>query len=255
MKFIRFLKSLRVRQKNSPITIRHIIPSMLTSGHLFCGMFSIILAFNGRFVPAAWMVIFALIFDVLDGRTARLLKSGSQFGQEYDSLSDLVSFGVAPAMILYVATLKNLGIAGVIATAFFALCVALRLARYNVMKAPVGPYQGLPCPPAGLFLLSFIMAGLPVEKFAAMLAFATVIIGFLMLSSVPYSSLKKMTKKSANKKRCFMFLAGVLLTLVLLREVGFMALLSVYLVSGLLRFDWEHWMMLHPEETAEERIG
>ena len=252
---MRFLRALRVRQKNSPITIRHIIPSMLTSGHLFCGMFSIILAFNGRFVPAAWMIIFALVFDILDGRTARLLKSGSQFGQEYDSLSDLVSFGVAPAVILYAATLKTLGIAGVIVTAFFTLCVALRLARYNVMKAPVGPYQGLPCPPAGLFLLSFIMAGLPVESYPGMMAFATVVIGFLMLSSIPYSSLKKMTKASANKKRCFLFIGVASLTIVLLREIGFMALLSVYLISGLLRFDWEYWMMLHPEDTPKERIS
>ena len=254
---MKFLKSLRVKhgKESTPITLKQIIPSVLTSGHLFCGMFSIILAFNGRFVPAAWLVIFALIFDILDGRTARVLRSGSHFGQEYDSLSDLVSFGVAPAMIIYTAILKDLGTTGAVITSFFTLCVALRLARYNVMKAPVGPYQGLPCPPAGLFLLSFIMAGLPVENFPVVIALATVIIGFLMLSSIPYSSLKKMTRASANKKRCFLFLGGVSLIFVLLQEAALLLLLSVYLISGLLRFDWEQWMMLPTEDTAKEHTN
>ena len=214
-------------------------------------MFSIILAFNERFVPAAWMVIFALIFDIMDGRIARILKCGSQFGQEYDSLSDLISFGVAPAVIIYAATLKSLGIFGAIITAFFTLCVALRLARYNVMHAPPGPYHGLPCPPAGLFLLSFIMAGARVETFPVIIAFLTVTVGFLMLSGIPYSSLKKLTRANANKKRCTMFLGGISLSFILLQEWAFFVLLSVYLISGLLRFDWEAWLTLLNTEDAK----
>ena len=249
------MKFLRVRQgkkSRKPIPFKHIIPNMVTSGNLLCGMFSLILTFNGRFVPAAWMVFFAVIFDGLDGKVARSLGGGTHFGLEYDSLADLVSFGVAPGMMMYAACLKDFGgIVGAMIACFFALCVGLRLARFNVVHVP-GPFQGLPSPAGGLFVSSFALAGISLEAMPAMMAVVLVMTGFLMVSSVPYANLKKLTKASANMKKCFLVLGVVSLSFVLLHGAAPLVFFSVYIVSGLLRFDWEEWLLLHTEDVAEE---
>ena len=151
---------------------RQIAPNMVTSGNLLCGLFSLMLTMSGRYVPAAWLIFFAVIFDGLDGKVARMLGGGSQFGLEFDSLADLVSFGVAPALLLYHAFLKGwTGVLGPVVACFFALCVALRLARFNVVHIP-GPFQGLPCPAGGLFIASFILEPLGFVVTAALLMFA-----------------------------------------------------------------------------------
>ena len=106
---MKFFRAKQGKKSRTPIPFRQIIPNMVTSGNLLCGMFSLILAFDGRFVPAAWMVFFAVIFDGLDGKMARILGGGSQFGMEYDSLADLVSFGVAPAIMMYAMSLRGFG--------------------------------------------------------------------------------------------------------------------------------------------------
>ena len=249
MKFLRVRQGKKIR---NPIPFRKIIPNMVTSGNVLCGMFSIILTFNGRFVPAAWMVFFAVIFDGLDGKMARILGGGTHFGLEYDSLADVISFGVAPAMLMYAAFLKGFGgIVGAIIACFFALCVALRLARFNVVHMP-GPFQGLPCPAGGLFVSSFVLAGLHLETEPLMIAVVIVATGFLMISSVPYANLKKLTKASANRKKCFLVLGVLTLGFVLLHEATPLAFFVVYIVSGLLRFDWEKWLLLRTEEAAEE---
>ena len=109
-------------------------------------------------MPAAWLIFFATIFDGLDGKVARSLGGGSQFGLEFDSLADLVSFGVAPGLLFYLTSLRGFGgIFGAVAACFFVLCVALRLARFNVIHVP-SPFQGLPSPAGGLFAASFVLA-------------------------------------------------------------------------------------------------
>ena len=102
---MRFLKRHRIRRK--PLAFRQIAPNMVTSGNLLCGLFSVMLAIEGRFVPAAWLIFFATIFDGLDGKVARSLGGGSQFGLEFDSLADLVSFGVAPGLLFYLVNLAD----------------------------------------------------------------------------------------------------------------------------------------------------
>ena len=124
--------------KKKPMEFKHILPNMVTSGNLLCGLFSLILVLHGRYVPAAWLVFFAVIFDGFDGKVARMLGGGSQFGMEFDSLADLVSFGVAPAILLYEVSMRGLHFAGAVVSCFFALCVALRLARFNVVHVPCG---------------------------------------------------------------------------------------------------------------------
>jgi CDP-diacylglycerol--serine O-phosphatidyltransferase len=214
-------------------------------------MFSLMLTFNGRFGPAAWLIFFAVVFDGLDGKMARSLGGGSQFGLEYDSLADLVSFGVAPAMMIYVVSLRELGgVLGAMAACFFTLCVALRLARFNVVHVP-GPFQGLPSPAGGLFVASFILA--KAAFFPVMMAVVLVFTGLLMVSSVPYANLKKLNRESADKKKCFVALGLVSLCFLLLRGSAPLALFSLYVVSGFLRFDGGEWL-LRVDDPAEENV-
>jgi CDP-diacylglycerol--serine O-phosphatidyltransferase len=249
MKFFRVKPG---RKKGKPLPFRKIAPNMVTSGNLLCGMFSLMLAFHGRYVPAAWMIFCAVIFDGLDGKVARSLGGGSQFGLEYDSLADLVSFGVAPGMMMYMASLHAFGgIIGAIVACFYALCVALRLARFNVVHVP-GPFQGLPSPAGGLFVASFTLARLPHEPLlvALLLTFS----GLLMVSSIPYANLKKLTRESADRKKCVLVLGLLTALVVAFRSAAPLAFFSVYIVSGFLRFDWGEWLLLPEEEIAEEHV-
>ena len=245
-----FLKIRRImgrKGKKKPMEFRHILPNMVTSGNLLCGLFSLILVLHGRYVPAAWMVFFAVIFDGFDGKVARMLGGGSQFGMEFDSLADLVSFGVAPAILLYEVSMRSLNTAGAVISCFFALCVALRLARFNVVHVP-GPFQGLPCPAGGLFVSSFVIAGL---KFpAAAMAMVMVLTGFLMISSIPYANMKKLTKKTADGMKCLVLFSMMVLSFVFLKKGAPLFLFAMYIVSGLIRFDWGQWL-LKPEARDE----
>src|SRR3989440_1619079 len=110
-----------------------LLPSLLTTGNLFCGFFALLLTVDGRYAEATLAIFVAMIMDMLDGRVARLMKATSQFGVEYDSLADLISFGVAPAFLLYSFALRDLGRPAWFAAFLFVICGALRLARFNVI--------------------------------------------------------------------------------------------------------------------------
>lgn len=235
------------RKGKSPMEIKHILPNMVTSGNLLCGLFSLILTLHGRYVPAAWLVFFAVIFDGFDGKVARMLGGGSQFGLEFDSLADLVSFGVAPSILLYEVALRGLHIGGVVVACFFALCVALRLARFNVVHVP-GPFQGLPCPAGGLFVSSFVIAGVNLPAWA--MACVMALTGCLMISSVPYANMKKLTKKTADKVKCLALFSMFVLSFVFLKSAAPLFLFALYIVGGLVRFDWGQWI-LKPEARDE----
>ena len=123
----------RVDRRVKNIPIKTIIPNMITSGSVFCGVSSLILTAHERFIPAALLICFAVFFDVMDGRVARSLGGSSAFGEELDSLADAISFGVAPAFLIYHAYVGvESGIWGPLTASFFALCGVLRLARFNV---------------------------------------------------------------------------------------------------------------------------
>lgn len=169
--------------------MRSLIPNMLTSLNLVLGMFSIILTFNGEFEKAALFIVGAMIADGLDGRAARYFKVSSEFGKELDSLCDLVSFGVAPAMLSYSYILKAFDVLGYILAALFATCGALRLARFNVNTGVVkGYFMGLPIPAAGCVMATFVMLGHkpPGYWFPIMIT----VFAYLMVSSIRYPDFK-----------------------------------------------------------------
>lgn len=135
-----------------------VIPSAFTLGNLFFGFWSIIQAFNGNFRQAGWFIVFAGILDSLDGRVARRMGTGSRFGAELDSLVDIISFGVAPALLIYFLEFSTAGRYGWIVCFLYLVAVALRLARFNVLshgKPTPGWFVGLPSPAAGMTLATY----------------------------------------------------------------------------------------------------
>ena len=136
----------------------YILPNLFTLAALFGGFYSIVMAMNGSFTLAAYGVLFAMLFDSLDGRVARMTNTQSAFGEQMDSLSDMVSFGVAPALIAYIWALKGVGRWGWIAAFVYCSCAALRLARFNVNTGVVDKrwFQGLPSPAAAALVVGFI---------------------------------------------------------------------------------------------------
>jgi CDP-diacylglycerol--serine O-phosphatidyltransferase len=175
----------------------YLLPNLLTTGNLFCGFYGIIAAVNQDFKTAAIAILFACLFDILDGKVARLTGSNSRFGVEYDSLADLVAFGVAPALLVYLWALKPFGRLGWVAAFLFVACGALRLARFNVQagSAPKKYFVGLPIPGAALMVATTVlffyrMGGSGPTKHFLFLAM-TYVLGFLMVSNVPYNSFKE----------------------------------------------------------------
>ncbi|MEH6434050.1 CDP-diacylglycerol--serine O-phosphatidyltransferase [Massilia sp. DD77] len=137
----------------------YLLPNAFTTAALFCGFYAIVMAMNQRFEHACWAVFIAMILDALDGRIARLTNTQSEFGAQYDSLSDMVSFGAAPALVIYEWSLRGLGKLGWIAAFIYCAGAALRLARFNTNIEVVDKrfFQGLPSPAAAALVVGFIM--------------------------------------------------------------------------------------------------
>ncbi|MCR9235847.1 MAG: CDP-diacylglycerol--serine O-phosphatidyltransferase [Alphaproteobacteria bacterium] len=193
--------------KKRPISLRAILPNMVTLLALCAGLTSIRLAMEGRFEFAVFAMVLAAVLDGLDGRVARLLKSSSKLGAELDSLTDFVNFGVAPGMILYLWLLHDLRSLGWIAALIFAICMALRLARFNVANASKskrnksdewqdGYFTGVPAPAGAmcaLLPLSLQKIGVPIDTdWAIVILIYVLFIGFLVVSTVPTFSGKNM---------------------------------------------------------------
>lgn len=174
----------------------YLLPNLFTTAALFSGFYAIVAAINDRFEAAAIAIFIAMIFDGIDGRVARMTHTQSAFGAEYDSLSDLVSFGLAPALVMYEWTLSGLGKAGWLAAFIYTATAALRLARFNtqVGKMDKAYFQGLPSPAAADVLAGFVwfITDYRFEhmNLAIPSLILTVFIGLLMVSNIRYRSFK-----------------------------------------------------------------
>jgi CDP-diacylglycerol--serine O-phosphatidyltransferase len=217
----------------------YILPNLLTTAGLFCGIFSIAQTLHGFYFNAALAVIGAMVFDILDGRVARLTRTTSRFGEEYDSLCDLVSFGVAPGVLIYVWALIPWAAWGWLATALFVCCAALRLARFNVTatRHDSGFFVGLPVPAAAGSLASIVLmysyigrSGLPDKHIALLLV--TYALATLMVSTVPYPSFKHL--KLHRRQPLWLLVVAILgLKFVIARyELVFFVASAFYLMTG-----------------------
>lgn len=173
----------------------YLLPNLFTTGALFGGFFALLAAFNGNFAHAAMAIFAAQILDGFDGRVARMTNTQSAFGTEFDSLSDMVSFGLAPAVVLYSWALEPLGNLGVAAAFVFVACAAIRLARFNT-HAEVSDsrfFTGLASPPAATLMASAVWWGSETElttEISILAAAVTAAVGFLMVSNIRYQSFK-----------------------------------------------------------------
>ena len=184
-----------------------IIPNSCTSMNLVCGFMSILMASHGEFLAASWLILIANIFDILDGRLARLTSVESLFGAELDSLCDLVSFGVAPAFLVYTRYFKDeISVLGMFVAVLFVLCGALRLARFNVTPhSHKDVFEGMPIPGGAGILATMVIFEILYFSFLRIpqfvVAIIVVITAFLMVSKIEYPAMKKTPKTS--KKRIF----------------------------------------------------
>jgi CDP-diacylglycerol---serine O-phosphatidyltransferase len=173
-----------------------LLPSLLTTGNLFCGFFAMLLTVDGRYTEAALAIFVGMIMDMLDGRVARLMKATSQFGVEYDSLADVISFGVAPAFLMYSFALRELGRPAWFAAFLFVICGALRLARFNVITGTADKryFVGLPIPAGAAVACSLVilLQGDDLTRWMRVgVAIATYVVALLMVSTFRYWSFKE----------------------------------------------------------------
>lgn len=203
-----------------------LLPNLFTTAALFAGFYAIIAAMRGDFEAAPMAIFFAMVLDGLDGRIARLTNTSSKFGEEYDSLSDMVSFGVAPALVVFAWALGDLGKFGWSAAFIFVACAALRLARFNtqIETTDSNYFTGLASPAAAAIIastvwlcndLGLVGANLPYEL-SVIVAVLTATIGFLMIANFPYYSFKGVDFR---------------------RRVPFVVMIAVVLVFGLITVD------------------
>ncbi|MBI2526722.1 MAG: CDP-diacylglycerol--serine O-phosphatidyltransferase [Candidatus Rokubacteria bacterium] len=220
-----------------------LLPSLLTTGNLFCGFLALILTSHGRTVEAAIAIFVAMVLDILDGKVARLTKTTTPFGVEFDSLADVVSFCVAPAFMLYSQVLSRLGRAAWLGAFLFVICGALRLARFNVYTGVADRryFVGLPTPAAAgvvgaVFLL---LDGGEIARWQAIaIAVGTYLVALLMVSTFRFYSFKEI---DLGRRRPVGLLLLVVLGVLIVAthpQWFLFALFSAYLLSGPTRPVW-----------------
>lgn len=242
----------------------YIVPNSITLAALFCGFYAIVMAINGRFDYATTSIFAAMILDGMDGRAARMMHAQSAFGEQMDSLCDMVSFGVAPALVAYEWALRPLGRWGWIAAFVYCACAALRLARFNVNTAVVDKryFQGLPSPAAAALVGGFIwltsamllahkdvpifrslftlLGGAPLERgdLSWTLFGITLLAGLTMVTNIPYYSFKDLGGRR-SMPFVMLVLVALLLAVISIEPATMLFLLFVgYALSGYLIYAW-----------------
>ncbi|NOX49277.1 MAG: phosphatidylcholine/phosphatidylserine synthase [Gammaproteobacteria bacterium] len=220
-----------------------LLPNLITTGALFAGFYAIVAGMNGDFLPASLAIFVAIALDTADGKVARITHTESEFGAQYDSLSDMVAFGVAPALVAFSWGLSSLGKAGWVATFVYMACAALRLARFNT-KGDNASFTGLASPSAAAIIACSILVwveyvgGQPSILAAAFMAAVTVCVALLMVSNFEYFSPKNIDFKGRVP---FVTLVFVVLgfSLMLIDPPTVLLTLAVgYAISGPLQFLW-----------------
>ncbi len=214
-----------------------VLPTLFTVGNLFCGYLSIWASIRGTFEAAAYLVIVAAVLDALDGRIARLTNSTSEFGEEYDSLADLVSFGVAPAVLAYSWGLSDFHRMGWMASFLFVVCGSMRLARFNIQTKVVDKryFVGLPIPAGAGTIVTLVLATpdrLVSRVWMAGLLVLTVIVSYLMISTIRYRSFKDLDLKRRWPGWILPVIALVFAVIAYQPRVAFLAAALAFAASG-----------------------
>lgn len=240
------------------------LPNTFTAMNIGCGFIAIMYSMQGDFYRACMFIVLGAIFDSVDGRVARMTGTSSAFGEQFDSMSDLISFGMAPAIIFYNRFLTDSGRLGMVIAFLFLLCSALRLARFNanISNVESSYFQGMPTPGAAIAVLSYILLSLEypdllLNKYVAMPYI--VFYSLLMVSNVPFPSFKGSPWVKANRKKVLFIIFLVISALFVYEEVMIPVIISIYVLSSIAYavihrekfkgiFDWEEDEVVLSEE-------
>ena len=223
----------------------YLLPNLFTTGALFAGFYAIVQAMNGRFEYSAVAIFVAMVLDGLDGRVARLTHTQSEFGAEYDSLSDMVSFGVAPSLVMYEWALKDLGKLGWIAAFVYCAGAALRLARFNTNIDVVDKryFQGLPSPAAAALVAGFVwvMIGHSIDpsEIRWLACVVTICAGLTMVSNVKFWSGKDINLRRSVPFAVVLAMVGVFLAISSYPPGVLFGLFVAYALSGYVMAVWQ----------------
>ncbi|MDR0579512.1 MAG: CDP-diacylglycerol--serine O-phosphatidyltransferase [Campylobacteraceae bacterium] len=226
--------------KNGKLYFSYLLPNLFTAASAFLGVASIVAASQDNFSRSAFYIILALICDGLDGRVARLTKTTSKFGVEFDSLADVIAFGAAPAMFFYFSVGEDYGRVGVLLAAIYVIFGAIRLARFNVMSPSSEPsvFIGLPIPTAAILVITW---GLMFQKYEIFNDFGYILLvlqalaSFLMVSNIRYPSFKKMDFKKSQNIKILTILVIVFSTIYIFRIAAITIFVSIYVLYGIVR--------------------
>lgn len=214
---------------------RFILPNLVTIGNMFCGFLSVVYASSGRFTEAVYAIFAGIVLDGLDGKIARRFNASSKFGVEFDSLSDLITFGIAPAFLIYNWYFKEAADEfGVIICFIYALCVATRLARFNVSSENLKGFCGVPSPAGAAIVVSTVNLFPKFPEREATVGIATVfilLISYLMVSNVFYPSVKKLNIRKFGF-RAIIFFGAIIAMLWYLPKATVFSLSLFYVLLG-----------------------
>lgn len=217
------------------------LPNTFTALNLACGFAAVVFAIRGEFYKSCMLLILGGIFDSVDGRIARLTGTQSSFGEQFDSMSDVVSFGVAPAFLMYMHSLHQLGRVGIVASFVYLLCGALRLARFNanIDRVDSNFFQGLPIPGAAIAVIGFIFLSSDypiINEYPGIGAAYVVFYGLLMISSIPFNSFKKSKWVKTHKRQTLLILFLLASLLFIYEQIMVFVYISLYVGGSLVYF-------------------
>ncbi len=215
------------------------LPSIFTALNVACGFASIVTAWSGNYLTASLLLFLALIFDSFDGKIARLIEAESHFGEQFDSMSDMISFGVAPCLLVYFQLLHSYGKFGAAIAFFYLLCGALRLARFNtnIDKINYNFFQGLPIPSAAMALVgvSLIYDNYYILKpYPYVFLIYIPIYSFLMISNIPFCSFKDSNWVREHKKAVLLIIFTIFILVFLFHKFIIFIIINLYVLISLL---------------------
>ena len=252
------LRNDHLRQKFRKPIPRAVVPSFFTLMNLFCGFVAIVQIYEGKIEFGAWLIVLAAVFDMMDGFMARLANATSEFGIELDSLSDMVSFGVAPGFLFYSHSLNELMIIGIIVSALPVICGSMRLARFNVDARIEDPdyFKGLPIPAMAMMLVALFLifqdSGALFEGFKyginSVIIPVILLLSLLMVSTVPFDKIPKFKKGHLRKHRGRVYLfIFYFIAVILLQEYGLILVFSIFIFKGVVMALIRFWKEIHEE--------
>ncbi|HEY3130507.1 MAG TPA: CDP-diacylglycerol--serine O-phosphatidyltransferase [Acidobacteriota bacterium] len=243
--------------KKRPRRTVYILPSVFTVGNIFCGFFAIISSIHGNYDDAAKALGIAIVLDGLDGRMARLANATSEFGLQLDSLADVISFGLAPAILMLSWGLAKLGDFGIFTAFVFLICGTMRLARFNVQSENLRQFVGMPIPAAAGVIAAvehFFSAPVTDPVHANSLAVMTLVLAFLMISRIRYFSLKQLHLGKGKSHLNILLLSVLLALIIFYSQIVLLTLAIVYAINPLLA-QFIRLFARHPQAEPSARTN